>query len=688
MNQRYRAISWWLDWNDMGWPNQAIVDKIHRRADQAAEASVNCVMIFGMHFRWDHMPLWDRLHDLLAYTVEELHARQVAVFDHHSSVLTHRPRSRADAWDIDRRNRHHVPFYPSIATAATWTFEGQPINDWRMLDVETGQPVYLPTYTAEQFCMNNPQFQHAYQSYVRKLLRETGIDGLMSDDNIHYAGWRTCGCQWCRQRFLRDFGRQLPAVSDTTFWGNRDSEAFKDWIAMRFEDSGQFLSLVKAVLPTGFPLLSCCSTSDYAAAPSSGMTYQEYIKHCSMVMLEMCGNTPNLAGTWHGHMASQMLHLAIARDSASPCLGLGYGFFPDSAFFVWALNKFLGGDTWFSTLPGRLAGPPGDLSSLADDPQLVGEGFRWEQAHPDLFAGQSGAEVAVFFSRATRDYYGQSHQDYTLDYHLTCSALVEASIDFAVVTRIPTAADWPVLILGCAVRLSSDEITALEAYLRTGGSVLAFGPCGLRDQRARPMPNPWLEQHGIDLQVDEPARSPSFPPYIHQPAQATHCNGSHQGTSLNPEDWIQIKVGEGVLHWSSFRPQIDPARFTLASRLAGIVESLPPGPVHLGQTPPGWALRQFKDKQSICLIGLPKQVITIPHATIMNAFAREAIIERLSYTDLDSPSLRVELAFRPASIRLHSPDLDGPREVKSDGSIANIDLSGISRFFVVQITTA
>ena len=63
MNERYRAISWWLNWNDMMWPDQAILDKLRRRADQAAEASVNCVMIFGMHFRWDHMPLWDRLHD-------------------------------------------------------------------------------------------------------------------------------------------------------------------------------------------------------------------------------------------------------------------------------------------------------------------------------------------------------------------------------------------------------------------------------------------------------------------------------------------------------------------------------------------------------------------------------------------------------------------------------------------------
>lgn len=33
------------------------------------------------------------------------------------------------------------------------------LNDWRMLDVETGQPIFLSNYTAEQFCMNHPDFR-------------------------------------------------------------------------------------------------------------------------------------------------------------------------------------------------------------------------------------------------------------------------------------------------------------------------------------------------------------------------------------------------------------------------------------------------------------------------------------------------------------------------------------------------
>ena len=61
----------------------------------------------------------------------------------------------------DRSGLARVPgrvVMDGIATlrAATWTFEGQPINDWRMTDVETGEPSYLPFYVAEEFCINNP----------------------------------------------------------------------------------------------------------------------------------------------------------------------------------------------------------------------------------------------------------------------------------------------------------------------------------------------------------------------------------------------------------------------------------------------------------------------------------------------------------------------------------------------------
>src|ERR1019366_2604977 len=134
---RYRAVSWWLTWEDLTWPNPELMDKIRRRADHCAASGVNCCVIFGAHFRWDFMPLWGCLHDELRFIADELHQRKILLFDHHSSMLTHRPRNREEALNIWERNRHHVPFYPSREEAAVRQFNGSLVNDWRMLDVKT-----------------------------------------------------------------------------------------------------------------------------------------------------------------------------------------------------------------------------------------------------------------------------------------------------------------------------------------------------------------------------------------------------------------------------------------------------------------------------------------------------------------------------------------------------------------------
>src|SRR6202012_5015132 len=107
------------------------------------------------------------------------------------------------------------------------------------------------------------------------------------------------------------------------------------------KSSSDFLAGVKNVFPEGFPLLTCCSSSDGYFLPACGMSYQDFIQHCNHIMLEMTGSTPSLTGTWDDRISSQMLHLGIARDHDAPCFGLGYGHFPDTAFFVWAVNKFL-----------------------------------------------------------------------------------------------------------------------------------------------------------------------------------------------------------------------------------------------------------------------------------------------------------------------------------------------------------
>lgn len=682
---RYRAVSWWLTWEDLTWPNAEAMDRVRRRADACAANGVNCCLIFGAHFRWDFLPLWGRLHELFRFIADELHQRKVLLFDHHSSVLTHRPRNRAEALNIWRRNRHHVPFYPTAEAAADWQFHGSRLNDWRMLDVETGQPVYLPAYNAEQFCMNHPAFQAAYAQYVKQLLAETGIDGLMSDDQIFYAGWRACGCEHCRARFQREHGHRLPPVSDAGFWGNRRSAGFRDWIEMRFRTSGDFLMDVQKVLPPGFPLMTCCSSSEGHGLPAHGMSYEEFIRSCDHVLLEMCGSTPTLAGTWDDRIPSQLLHLAIARDHRAACIGLGYGFFPDTAFFIWAVNKFLGADCWFSTLKGRLNATDAQLAALADDPELVGEGFRWEQAHPQLFTGEADTDIAVFFSRATRDFHGQIAADYVADYHVSCQALTRAGLSCEVVTDIPAFGKTRQLVLSSAICLSAEHRRQLMEFLSAGGTVMATGPTGHRDQRANPVAKPWLQEFGVPVDLIEPSRPGGFPPdqNIPTPAEIAHCRVPE---SLRPrfrDGWFQVAAGKGRLLW---RPERI-AQKGVATAVCQALQSQVSTAVTVRGLPEGWRLRQYREGKRLLIHALPGKVETVLHPSLENHFIRQRIVESVKF-----PPLTEELSLTPTRpltrVTLHSPDLPQARDGRQTADRQWVVLpAGVRRYFILECHT-
>ena len=680
LSRRYRAVSWWLTWEDMTWPNDALMDKVRRRADHCAANAVNCCVIFGTHFRWDWMPLWGRVHDLFHFIGDELHQRQILLFDHHSSVLTHRPRNREEALNIWRRNRHHVPFYPSLETAATWQFNGSYLNDWRMIDVETGEPEYVSGYNAEQFCMNNPAFRDSYTLYVKQLLRETAIDGLMSDDGIFYAGWRVCACKYCRERFQKAYGHRVPPVSDTSFWGNRKNQAFLDWIDMRFQTSGDFLVNTQKALPAGFPLLTCCSSSDAYTMPAMGMSYQDFIRGSNLIMLEMTGTTPSANGTWGERIPSQLLHLGIARDYHVPCLGLGYGFFPDTAIMVWALNKFLGSDAWFSTLKGRLNAPQAEVDALADDSELVGEGYRWERDHPQLFTGEVDTETSVFFSRSTRDHYSQCAEDYVGDYYASCLELLRAGISYDVVTGIPEPGRRRQLILSSVACLSAGERGLLGKFIEGGGTVIATGPSGHYDQRARTVPRTWLQEFGVSAELIEPERAGSFPPGRNLKA-LSEISEYHVPDAIRSQmngGWFAARAGKGRLLWRPERMAANGA----ASAVIAAVQSSAGTAVAIMGLPSIWRVRQYRDGNRLLIHAIPAQMGTVFHPTLQDQFSHQRVIEKLRFTPL-ADALRLESAAF-SRVLLHSPDLTEPRPGSRTEKGWTIDPSGVRRYFVLE----
>ena len=484
-----RIISWWIRWEDLNWPNQDTHDRIRRRADQLAAANANAAMVFGTHFRWDWLPFFEILHDYLATVAGELHARGIKLYDHYSVNLVHRYDTRAEMRDVILHSGPHLPFSPSRSAAASWEFNGSKLNDWRMINTLTGEALYLPQYTAEGFCIRNPEFVAAHNAYAKKLVADTGIDGMEADDTVYYVGYLGCGCRHCRAALKERAGVDLPPPDDFGFWGNWDNPAWRAWIDLRYEAAGDFHRQLRAVLPEKFRLSSCCTGSSSPISNNDACDARQFLRGCNWQHLEMCGNIPpykhdcvTMNYPISHHFINAAHHSAAAREAGVRCYSNGYGFYEEAANILWALNKCLGAECWFSTLKGRLGLPDSILAKLPDDASPAARSYTFEAEHPGLFDSIPVFQAGVYFSYETRNHscFGNLLAGYSRDFRATMELLFQAGISAGAVLTMPEdTREYQLLLLPSAARITDDELARLRRFTAAGGAVLATGPSAL-----------------------------------------------------------------------------------------------------------------------------------------------------------------------------------------------------------------
>lgn len=489
MPNHERMATWWMHWPDLQWPDSDNLDKIKARADGFAEAGVTAAMFFGAHFRWDFLPVFPLLHDYIATVAEELHKCGVKLFDHHSVNLAHRYSTREEMRRVMIDSGPHLPFSPTFEAAESWQYKGKYLNDWRMLDVKTGEPLWFPQYTAQGFCHRNPEFREAYRDYAKTLVADTGIDGLSADDAMYFMHYNACSCPHCRQAFLERTGLDLPPVSDRSFWGNWDNPAWLSWLDLRFETSGEFYEQLRAVLPENFTLTGCGANSAASKAVMSASDARTFLRGWNYVNMEMSGNTPPYKHdklTANTPVIQRLVnashHQAAAREKGVGAFCTGFSHSTKQSNVVWAVSKMLGADAWIGTLKTRLGLPWHILNTIPSEQDIVGQAFSFEKQHQNLLQGQLVAQLGVYFSYETRNhtFYGNLDKGYAQDYKDTLQLLFENGISPHTLFRFPEdAAEYPLVLLPGAARMTKAETAALNRYLENGGVVLALGPTTL-----------------------------------------------------------------------------------------------------------------------------------------------------------------------------------------------------------------
>lgn len=651
-----RVASWWCTIEDLLWSEKKIVDKIKRNAESFAKADIDLAINFGFHIRFDFSNYFGQLHGYYANVCEELHKYDIKFMDHYSCNHVERPRNEEEFRKLHRNHRHHILLFHDPIAAKHAQYEGHLFRDLCEVDLRDGTVGYSTAYQLEVFCHNNPGFLDMHQKYLKRLLKEVPLDAIQVDDMCDYAGLTTCGCKYCRERFMKEYGKNIPSYNDKDFWGeikdkgeyswgNYENRDFRDWINMKKDSVADHLKLVKETVGE-IPLMTCCSSSGPIVLNGLSLDLERLSEHLDVFMLENCGIAVNSVH-WV-RMDAEALHqkdIAQKRYNA-PAMAISYSIYEPSAYLGWALSRYWGVSNWSSTLNQRLEEDPEDAKEIFD---IIRPYNNWEMAYSQL--DQSGSDLVEIrlasnkFCRENgwRDESGAEHWDKIKKWS---AHFVENNIGYRFI-RADELADssalcselTPIILdgLGC---VSDQQFLAIKEYLKAGNTAWISLPFGTHDDKGVKRDIPLSEE-------------------------------------LIKNNYKNLKVIETS---------------TKASSLREITESLAFKPIVIQiNGDQGWALRVRTHKKGTVLHLLNYSLNAIPHPSLQDSSKRAVLKEieslikdnKLSFI-YDSSLLNLK------EMELLSPELKEKRRPVKITKISNCvseiqcDLTGIKLYAVIQ----
>jgi len=507
-----RMASWWCTLEDILWPQKMIVDKIKRRAEAFSKAGIDTTINFGFHIRFDFSNYFGQLHGYYANVCEELHKYDIKFMDHYSCNHVERPRGEEELRKLHRGQRHHILLFHDPIAAEHAQYEGTYFKDICEVDIRDGSRGYARQYQLEAFCHNNPAFLEMHRKYLVRLMKEVPFDGIEVDDMCDYAGLTTCGCSFCRSRFKKEYGHEIPPFGESNFWGdttkamllwgNYENPVFRDWIRMKIDSVADHVKMVKSVVGDK-PLMTCCSSTGPITLNSIALNLERMASHLDMFMLENVGTNINCVN-WVRMDAEAMQQKDIAQKRGNaPAMALSYTIYEKGGYLGWCLSRFWGTANWSSTLNQRLEEDPVDAMEIED---IIGPFNNWELKNSNLnyTEGKDLPEVRLVSSSMCRDN-GWRDADGLEQWDRVkawSASLVKNNIGYRFVRSAelsdPDALrkeNTPLILdgVGC---VSDSQFTAIKAFLSKGGKVWLGLPFGTHDERG------FLRAHplSVDLQ--------------------------------------------------------------------------------------------------------------------------------------------------------------------------------------------
>jgi hypothetical protein len=240
------------------------------------------------------------------------------------------------------------------------------------------------------------------------------------------------------------------------------------------------------------------------------------------------------------------------------------------------------------------------------------------------------------------------------------------------VDKIPEIGRHKLLILADCGCLSSELRQSLTSYLEQGGQIIATGLLGSFDETGNGVSAPWLVNYTIPT-VDRSSRKTDafFEMWGHHPKREI------AGVLEANPDWHEFKVGTGTLYWNPMRMHVAKNTEIVWKKIQTLGN-----PEITIEKPDSLSYQIHHSEKSLIIHFMPSGMKINYHESLKNQISNERVVESIDY-----PSLTGEVMIKGKYISgtLYSADLTKPRKLKLTAVAAVAQLTGLKRFFTIEL---
>ncbi|MFC1453198.1 beta-galactosidase trimerization domain-containing protein [Verrucomicrobiota bacterium] len=365
--------------------------------------------------------------------------------------------------------------------------------EWMQRDID-GQP--LPFYSASLLCPNTP-YQRYYTEYVREVVTRYPVD-MIYVEGVYFRN-TGCFCPYCREKFQREYDRDLR--------DSRDAPAFQRFRQDSCERFHARISRMVRDLSPRTVISGCCYI--FMARTCRVSTFREHHDVCalenqwgmvdlqwgnypalreaglSMLMLKSGARRPMIGSWWCGRQ--------VDLDYAPRAAAHARLTYIETMMYGAAVQPHL--QTAFE-VDRALMPVLTELNTLAKKvrPYLLDARL---MPYAAIYDWAGSGDAKNFCNAALKGVY-----DALIEHHVPLDVVSVEDLDTG------RLADYRVVILPEAVRLSQGEIDGLRLFVERGGGLVFTGCTGARDEQdAVRGTNPLLEMAGVRAEgMDVPVR--------------------------------------------------------------------------------------------------------------------------------------------------------------------------------------